>query len=222
MSQLRLGAYNLPLAEIALIKTLIRLFAHSETFRWEFASAPPYDAVLVDATVADSVSADIPRMAKAVLRLTRRNSASGPDTLERPIRAERLQGWLLATEKRLLSLRGATPSETRAPAAFPQGVRLKLKRWPAHLLLRGDASRIRIATLLSRRALTVDEVSLLCQQPVTDCEIFLQVLRAANLLEMQREPSSLQGQGQAAASDFTPKARISRGLISSIRRRLGL
>ena len=50
MSALRLGAYKLPAAEVVLVQTLFRLYAHGDAFRWTFVTAPPYDALLADGT----------------------------------------------------------------------------------------------------------------------------------------------------------------------------
>ena len=73
MSTLRLGAYNLPAAEVVLVQTLFRLFAHGDAFRWTFVTAPPYDALLVDGTRPEGMKAEVDRMARAVLRLVRLN-----------------------------------------------------------------------------------------------------------------------------------------------------
>ena len=53
MSTLRLGAYKLPAAEVVLVQTLFRLYAHGDAFRWTFVTAPPYDALLADGTTAE-------------------------------------------------------------------------------------------------------------------------------------------------------------------------
>jgi len=108
MSTLRLGAYKLPAAEVVLVQTLFRLYAHGDAFRWTFVTAPPYDALLADGTTDEGMSPAVDAMAKAVLRLTRMNSGQAPNTLERPIRADRLQDWLKSTEHDLLQTRPAT------------------------------------------------------------------------------------------------------------------
>lgn len=223
MSPLKLGTYNLPSAEVALVKTLFRLFSHGGSFRWTFVNAPPYDALLIDDSTPEGMNAEISRITKAVLRLTRMNTGSGPNTLERPIRAERLQSWLAVTEHSLR--RSAQP----APEAFPPAAqtsftppRFKLRRWPAAVLLRGDATRIRMATLLSRRALTTGELSVISQQPFETCEIFLHVLRAAGLIQIEAMPA-LDTPAPVKATDAgETKPALMRGLIAGIRRRLGL
>ena len=78
MSTLRLGAYKLPAAEVVLVQTLFRLYAHGDAFRWTFVTAPPYDALLADGTTDEGMSPAVDAMAKAVLRLTRMNSGQAP------------------------------------------------------------------------------------------------------------------------------------------------
>lgn len=236
MSTLKLGAYNLPAAEVALVKTLFRLFSHGKAFRWTFVNAPPYDALIVDGTKPESVSGDVSLMGASVLRLTPMNARSEPNTLQRPIRADKLQAWLNATEQAILKYSGAVfasashEQELGVPGVSQElpgnglsgGVRFKLRRWPSALLLRGDPTRIRMATLLSRRALNAQELSVICQQPVGTCEVFIQVMRAANLIETLHDPILQKPQAGQVSPVTGPKARLTRSLISGIRRRLGL
>lgn len=238
MSILKLGTYNLPDAEVVLVKTLFRLFSHGQSFRWTFVNAPPYDALLVDGTTPEGASGDVSRLAPSVLRLTRMNAGSEPNTLERPIRADKLQNWLAANERKLLSARQAsTPSgdsqgvgfsdfsQEQQKSELPSFARFKLNRWPSALLLRRDPNRIRMATLLSRRALNAEELSVICQQPIGTCEVFIQVLRAANLIDVQFEDILTQpGPTPASGRSARPaqKSTFTRDLISSFRRRLGL
>ena len=238
MSTLRLGAYKLPAAEVVLVQTLFRLYSHGDAFRWTFVTAPPYDALLVDGTTEDGMRPEVDQMAKAVLRLTRMNSGQVPNTLERPIRADRLQDWLKSTEHDLLQTRPATligetdePAAAAPPAAAPtqiNPVRFKLRRWPPAALLRSDPNRIRMATLLSRRALNASELATISQQPAQECQAFLTTLQTAGLVDVQKEAPATPAGGATAATaapTAAPKPAgptFARGLISGIRRRLGL
>ena len=235
MSTLRLGAYKLPAAEVVLVQTLFRLYSHGDTFRWTFVTAPPYDALLVDGTTDEGMNPDVDRMAKAVLRLTRMNSGRAPNTLERPIRADRLQDWLKNTEHDLIQTRPATlldeaslPTAAEAPAAAPVQInplRFKLRRWPPAALLRSDPNRIRMATL-SRRALNAAELATISQQPVQECQAFLTTLQTTGLVDVQKEPAPAPAPAAAGApapaAPPKPAPTFARGLISGIRRRLGL
>ena len=208
-----------------LVQTLFRLYGQNKPFPWTFVTAPPYDALLVDGMATDR-AAQAERMAKAVLRLTRTNAADAPGTLQRPIRPDRFQDWLRAIEADLLE--PATAPPPAAPRPSPAGAtgpesaaaaaRFKLRRWPPAILLRADPRRIRLATLLSRRALSSAELAQLSQQPQTDCQGFLGLLKNAGLIESEAVAPALRAPTTAAA--VPPRAR--RGVIASIRRRLGL
>lgn len=232
MATLRLGAYELPPGEVVLVQTLLRLFQQGSPSHWTFVNAPPYDALLADGTTESSQKLDADTMAHAVLRLTRMHDADAPNTLQRPIRAERLQKWLEVVERDLLGARPAEPvvpesAATDRPAdetaLAAEGTaadltRFKLRRWPPTITLRGDANRIRMATMLSRRALSVTELATLSRQSPSDCQTFVSLLRNAGLVD-QRTPEPA---ASAPASAPAPEPKFGRGLIAGIRRRLGL
>ena len=243
MSNLRLGAHQLPAAEVVLVQTLFRLYAHGGDFNWTFVTAPPYDAMLVDGTSGDDLSAEVGQMAKSVLRLTRMNEQAGPNTLQRPIRADKLQEWLNSVaysfqDTRPVALMTAPHSEPMQAAAAPEApetppvspLRFKLRRWPPAALLRSDPSRIRMATILSRRALNASELSAISGQAVHEAQAFLQTLQTTGLVDLQQEPvapppsaTEQAPAGTAAPSAATiAKPSFARGLIFGIRRRLGL
>jgi len=94
MPLLRVGAHNVAPAEVVLIRTLIRLLSHDRSFPWTFADAQPFDALIVDSTVATRADPEVTSAAGAVLTLTRMNADQAADTLARPIRPDRLQAWL--------------------------------------------------------------------------------------------------------------------------------
>ncbi len=217
-----------------LVQTLLRLFRQGGPFRWTFVTAPPYDALLTDGTTAQGQGADVDAMARAVLRLTRMHDEDAPNTLQRPIRAERLQDWLATVGRQLHGARPAQPAASEPAAAessadepiatddgaAADGTRFKLRRWPPAIALGGDAARIRMATMLSRRALSVTELATLSRQSETDCRKFLTLLRSTGLVE-QRAPTPAPTPDAAAAAPVA-QPRFGRGLIAGIRRRLGL
>ena len=237
MSALRLGAYQLPAAEVVLVQTLFRLFAHGDTFRWAFVTAPPYDALLVDASGADHRSAGALPEAKAVLRLTRMHAPDAPNTLQRPIRADRLREWLHRTELDLLDTHVLPqPVDTLIEQAESLAIeteralqtsalRFKLRRWPPAVVLRGDPTRIRMATLLSRRALSSAELAGISGAPIDECQSFMQLLQTTGLVALHQDaPAPVSQPTPAAHSSDTPpphQRTFGRGLIAGIRRRLG-
>ncbi len=239
MSNLRLGAYKLPAAEVVLVQTLFRLYAHGGDFNWTFVSSPPYDALLVDGSNGEEISPEVARMARSVLRLTRMNATPSPDTLQRPIRSDKLQEWLRSIQNGFEDTRPTTwmtsaPAQAQVSEKAPveealpiSPLRFKLRRWPPAALLRSDPNRIRMATILSRRALNSTELASISGQMVGDCQAFLQTLQTTGLVEVQQEPLSVAPtQANAPPARTAPnnpaKPTFARGLISGIRRRLGL
>lgn len=220
---LRLGVYKLPIAEVIVIRTIVRLSAGQAGFAWQLVDAPPYDALLVD---GPSVEHEYPRvvgMAAAVLRLTRMNAGGQPGTMERPIRADRLQQWLRSIEH---ALREAQPGgltlheQTALEVEVSDAEHFMLRRWPPAMLLRNDLDNIRMASLLSRRALNATELADISQLPFSQCVAFLYELRKAGVLELhvaQTLPPLMPKADKAVrGGDFA------RSFINGIRRRLGL
>lgn len=228
MSVLRLGVYRLPAAEVAVIRTIVQLYANDVAFPWTLVNALPYDALLVDESATPGERAEFALMAGAVLVITRGTSGGVPHTLERPIRADRLQQWLKSTER---SLQEAQPGrwgmqeQIALEMEVSDSVRFTLRRWPSSLLLRNDPDKVRMASLLSRRALNASELADLSELPLSQCVTFLQTLRSVSMLEQHVTPAvgrayaELQGvQGISAAI----RGEFGRSLINGIRRRLGL
>jgi len=132
MSTLRLGVHRLPAAEVVVIQTIVRLSAHDGAFPWKLVGVPPYDALLVDETTTEGGCPEAAAMARAVLTLTRMSSGDLPNTLERPIRAEKLQQWLKNTEREPLAAQPARPTtdeQTAMEMEVSDSVRFMLRRW---------------------------------------------------------------------------------------------
>lgn len=220
MTAFTLGVHNVPAAEVALIKTLVRLFAHDPSFQWRFSDTGPFDAVLTDAT---SVAGHPPAsLARAVLKITRATAAADADCISRPIRAEQLKAWLASQEQRLSAQTTKPSAEPKRPAAKSGGLRFKLRRWPSATLLKNDPQRIRLATLLARRALGARELSTISQLPAQQCQDFVETLRQADLLEVLETPATAAASTSTAPVRPIPQTSFAHSLITGIRRRLGL
>jgi len=109
------------------------------------------------------------------------------------------------------------------PADAP---RYRLLRWPRQGVLRGDAQRIRMATLLSRRAMNAFDLVSLTGFTPHQCEVFLQVLQASALLAAEQPAAPAHNAASALPSAKPPSAlarpRFTEGLITGLRKRLGL
>ncbi|MCR6478171.1 hypothetical protein NU688_18565 [Variovorax sp. ZS18.2.2] len=228
MTVLRLGVYRLPAPEAAVIRTIVQLYANDVAFPWTMVNAPPYDALLVDESATANERAEFARTAGAVLALTRRNSGGSPHTLERPIRADKLQQWLKSTERALLaarSTRSAMEEQSALEIEVSYSVRFTLRRWPSALLLRNDPDKVRMSSLLARRTLSAIELAELGEISLPRCVTFLQTLRSAGMLELHVAPAAARGHAELPYLPITSapvRSEFMRGLIGGIRRRLGL
>jgi len=217
---LRLGVRNLPPAEAGLIRALLKLMAHGERadLGWSFAEAGPFDGLVVDgSTGVDAAQAR--SLARAVVALSdgRPSGLPATDVLLRPLRAEQLELWLRRTRAMLAQGTVAAPLP---PHVQPQA-RYKLKRWPPDAVLRSDPLRVRMASMLSRRAMTGAELAAATQHPVDKCEMFLQSLQSLGVLDVQVIAEGAPRSEPASAGE-RPATSEQWDLVRSIRRRLGL
>lgn len=250
MDFLRFGAVGLSSAEDALVATLFRLHRVDPSFIWTRATEAPFDALLIDSRCDADAYEHLMGRDTQIVRLGDIDSAL-PGQLPRPIRSDLLVRWLNSIEIQILhgskdpfastSIESRLGPHSHAPRsilpvpatpAVPTahlpvlnpGTRVKLRRWPSHALLGGDVSRIRMATMLSRRALTLEDLVAATGVATHHCLQFVGALRHAGLLEMAvPEIAPTPALPAAAAKDQSPTTRgIGRSLLRSIRQRFGL
>ena len=217
MASLRLGAVDLAPKDVAYVRALVRLFAHTEKLSWSFAETAPYDAVVADPR-AHLTTPDFFAGFKGIV-LTLRDAPGTPhaDTIAHPIRADQFRDWLTLRQG---TLRAAV---SRIDALVPpaaDGRRFKLRRWPHAALLRGDPAALRMATLMSRNALSIAQLAALALLSEEACRAFVGALMDAGLL----------AEWAAASADVAPSvapaiaaaAPVRMGLMASLRRHLGI
>lgn len=219
MPKFRLGAYKLPPGEVVLIRTLMRIFSQDHAFGWVFADVGPFDAIVMDSVLFKTHETDCP--AKVVLRLTSGNDAPSQHTLQRPIKAEKLQEWLKIATLALPPQNAAAPQDSLLAL---QQARFKLRRWPPQTLLQNNASLIRMSTLLSRRSLRLSELAELSQQSLDSCMAFIEKLLSMQLITCESMAPSASSPSFATLQPRTPAPEpvpmpLYHGLISGIRRR---
>lgn len=249
MSSLRLGTHALFPTDVELVRMLLRLYGIQGKCQWAYAEAPPYDAVLVDASTLEASPLPDPGLAvRHVLRLTRTDTADTADTLPRPLCATKLRRWLDGVEGTLTSAVAPAPESTPAPESAPElptaqeataseplalppqdAPRFRLQRWPRQGILRDDPCRIRMATLLSRRALNAHDLVSLTGFAPHQCLVFMQILHASSLLQPAAPAAARTAAPQDAASPAaslqpasSAKPRFTQGLIAGLRKRLGI
>lgn len=210
-SSLRVGAYLLSDAEANLLRALLRLFNYDDKSRWVFAEEAPFDALVVDNARAQVVSAaSLPRATRILRLVDNGDSLAGTvDVLERPIRSNRFESWLSQVAGELGSASAVIDMQPKAPSEAPARAKVvtdsdrsksfKLRRWPPAAVLRNDGQRIRIATLLSRRALSLSQLVRLAGQAEDDVMLFLRVMQSAQLLDVADYAATPPGSNPGAA-----------------------
>jgi hypothetical protein len=181
VSKLRFGFYRLPANEVALVKAYFRLFATRHDFPWEVAESGPMDVVLTGIDAAH-VPSELCHTHSVTLRTVDHGVAlDGENWLARPLRSDRLEAWLLGVEGRFMAGRSA-PSGS-LPEKKKVVERVKLSRWPPALLLRKDPMRIRMATMLMKRALSIDEMGKVSAWSNDQCQHFIDAMKTMGLLQ---------------------------------------
>lgn len=249
MNSLKLGVLGLSDAERTLLGTLMRLHRVDPSFIWSLTTEAPFDALLVDADVSPRSYVEKVDQRTMVKRLSTRGT-SKPGELPRPIRSDLLVEWLTSIEaSQWRKAQFATPSITsevqagapdevvpiktlhksdeprpcdagKAKSMSYDNMLFRLKRWPPASALARDAARIRVATLLSRKALSLSDLKALSRIPDV---AFFPFLRE---LDLQGYLVTIEQGAPATVSCKAPGARtkpgIASGLIHSLRRRLGI
>lgn len=247
MLALRLGLVGLPAAEASLVATVFRLHRVEASFIWTLAPEAPFDALLVDYAVD---AADIARLKGRKTHLMRLGpiGSEQSDMMARPFRSDLLVRWLNSIEVDLLRSGGdtsvSTPLKSQEQVMVsqvghgsgdeqcpPLTGHFKLRRWPTPSLLGGDVGRIRMATMLSRRPLSIKELSSTSRLSVSTCTAFVRLLEAAQLLEVRPKPSvptagtDVSPMGfigaQNAQKPQAPGRGVGAALLHSIRQRFG-
>lgn len=222
MSVLRFGIAHLSPPELGLVKAFFRLYSQDPAFRWTIVEGPPYDALLIDDSVdvQEEPPLEIERP-EVVLRLTLAKSDL-PNTLGRPLRSDYLEAWLKKAENDLQALQTAKSSqqsvELRDKPLIDSTAHFRLRRWPSAALLAADPVRVRIATLLLRRPLSLGELMALSQQEVEDCAAIVQLFQDSDLIEIQDAPKLANPEMMTRVANQA----IQTGLVGRFREKLGL
>lgn len=81
-------------------------------------------------------------------------------------------------------MRSVQYAHTDHPALGP--IRYMLRRWPPATLLNNEPDKVRMASVLAREEVSMDELADLSEQTLTRCAEFLQALHELEVLEVHQ------------------------------------
>jgi hypothetical protein len=225
-STLTFSVEGLPAREELLFKAFVRLLDHLTHQQWRYQPASAtsrVDLVVVAEQAQPTYSQRPGQPQQPVLRLGS-NGANGHGFLSWPLKPDELEKELNRLGGQAITQRGAqqstalfTGAASGAPIAPGQSVQLmRLQQWPPTRLLSGPG-RMRLATLLTGKAMTLDELVYRSALPHSLCAAFVSELQRARLLVAPATPTT----PIPPAAAHLPKL-VQPGLLSRIRMRLGI
>jgi hypothetical protein len=211
-----IGTHGLPEREANLLNTILRLSTELQG-RWSAARDPASrcDVQLCELPQAVALKPTLMPMTLVIPLVRRGEPVDQPWVLERPVRADDFVALL----RRLESLPAFINRPTFTP--LPAGGRARLLRWPAQALLGGQAAWFKLATMLSKHALSVGDLSRISGQTAASCELFLQTMQQHGLLEWQVQTAAAPTPEPAPALALAVHV-VKPGFLFNLRRKLGL
>ena len=195
---LTISCVGLTHAEATLIQTILKLSSNPYVRQWRWVNSvdeAPLAAVLlgehVEATTLSMEEMNAITQASARLCIGQPHSPldMAHDIMPRPIRAECLLDWLARKTPGYVekpSAGNGEPPQRSAPIVAGLGHSdIRLTRWPSTVFLRGDATRIRLSALLSKRSMSIAKLSVVSGESMKTCDDFAHELQTANLLEVR-------------------------------------
>jgi hypothetical protein len=233
-ASLRVGCLNLSEREATLLRSLVKLNALSrQGMHWEFVDHAPYDLVFIDPIHPDNeLSASLPP-STPIVKVVNELPVGKSHSIQRPIKSIELVYWLdqarMHAEKKYDQLLKPTPPKQAAPesASSLTTAQFRLNAWPPSIILRADTLRIRLATILISRAMSVDELSQATELPGEHIELFIKDLQRVNLLTVIQinrivpAKTAQIGNVTLAIQKIVAPSSV-RSLMAQIRQKLGL
>ena len=223
VTPLRYSIKGLELRDEILLKSLIRLLSHRTEHQWVCATEQA--DLEVTGSLPDPASGPHQDDAQPPTRLIMAHDApaEAQHFLRLPLHVNELElklnqlGRLIAKAPALLW--NATPATTQATttAATP-ALTYRLQRWPQAFLLT-SSERLKLATLLTVRPLSLAALQERSGQTQQACESFVNDLQNAGVLQ----PSATISPSSPTLKQAVPqRAAAPMGLLARIRQRLGL
>ncbi len=209
---------GLPAREELLFKSMVRVVGHKTCHEWLYSPQSPYLQVISEAISAGGGVAGLRKSQQVlVLGITRRDHHGflgfplRPDDLVAEL--DRLGNLMHAVS----TMHEQPPTLTDLAHSVPaEATAVRLTRWPPAELLAAPG-RIKLATLMTGRPMTIYNLQQSSGQSLAVCQDFMDALRNAKLLDV----------GNAATRPSAPSVPIlaaapQPGLLARIRQRLGL
>ena len=229
VTPLRYSIKGLELRDEILLKSLIRLLSHRTEHQWLGATEQAH--LEITGSSANPACGLHEDNAQQPTRLIMAHDAppEAQHFLRLPLHVNELElklnqlGRLIAQAPTLLC--NATPSTTPASAAASSPT-YRLQRWP-HAFLLTSSERLKLASLLTVRPLSLAALQERSGQTRQACEGFLHDLQSAGFLQSSvafpATPQALsQAAPQAMSAPVQQRAAVPLGLLARIRQRLGL
>jgi hypothetical protein len=207
--------------------------------QWHIVSEGPVDVYLHDADEPPTIPGSLERTPHQVRVMDERHAEPGDlSVLRRPLQYEAFIDILAAIEQQLPGPAMQVPASAApaGPAAAAQlapaplaaaplaasagAMRFRLRRWPGASLLDSIHQGLRMASFITVRYLTVDELSSLSGVDREGCSTFLDTMMDNELL--RAEPVQATGAAAPAAAPRAAAARPDRALLTSLRAKLGI
>ena len=231
--ELKFSIDGLSAREELLFKNLVRLLSFKTEQSWLYSANSPHLRVQADSYKAPPGISTPSAQQVLILGMT---PAQQPGFLCLPVRAHELEAELnrvgALISRAALS---AKPSQTTQSPGFlgqtlisaepTYDTAQKLRQWPSPKLL-AQAGRIRLATLLTSRALTLVQLQQVSGHPLVDCKSFWRELEQARLFTTASVVTHVSPAALAAAAAAIKSKSANKppelGLLARIRLRLGL
>lgn len=222
---LSFSLHSLPAREELIFKSIVRLLSHKTHQLWLY--CPYYGDVRADLLVVAEGS--VPRTSTShhgALQRVLTLGASGRSRdfyLRLPLRADELEAELNRLGG-LIQVPVAASSQTAALAQPKElDIAFRLLRWPPVALL-ATRERMRLATLMTGRAVTVSSLQKLSGASFQTCSEFVDELRRAGLMQdLTSQPALEQEVVTPTVSKPVPAgAGGQSSLLARIRQRLGI
>ncbi len=205
---------GLPARDELLVKSFVRLLKHRTAHEWLYQAQPADLRMVAEGVLSKNLVANSGQQQQALVLGSLPNPR--PGYLCMPLRADELQHELdrlgaLIVEARPAGAENGVNWNAEAPA--------RLLRWPPADLV-ATPQRMRLATLLTGKPLTLNQLHRRSGQPEAECGAFLNELLRAGLLAGAAVPAAASA-APAMEKPDTP-AVAPTGLLSRIRNRLSL